>query len=125
MSEIKAIGKINLKYNGYSEPTYLFLNTYDNSIYLRGKGADAIPTISNLTLDKEPEYFEEDAEILEEIVLPYEKIDESDFRVELVLLFPTINVKVKVNYSYLYYGADGVMQELSFQTPINLIGGSY
>lgn len=129
MNEIKKIAKINMNYNGYNVPKYLYLNTYDNSVYIKNDtaGADYNATVkpTNLVLSKEPEYFEEDTELLEELKLPYEKINSSDLRVELVYSIPSLDAWFKVVYTYLDYGEDEIMQSFQFQTPINLNGGSY
>lgn len=45
MNEIKEIAKINLKYNDYSEPKFLFINTYDNSLYVGDETKAEIYTV--------------------------------------------------------------------------------
>ncbi|MDW4049127.1 hypothetical protein [Staphylococcus shinii] len=128
MNEIKEIAKINLKYNDYSEPKFLFINTYDNSLYVgdetKGGNLYGIPELTDIVLNEEPPYFEDDAEFVEEIKVPYNKMDETDFKAELIFLIPSLNIRIKTFYSYQDYGGlEGIMQGFGFKDAINISGG--
>ncbi|MDW4411625.1 hypothetical protein QI034_07740 [Staphylococcus saprophyticus] len=127
MKEIKEIAKVNFKYNGADKPKYLFLNTYDNSVYIGGSSTTderfEAPEITNVILDEEPEYFEEDATLIEEIKLPNNNKESQNFSIELVFFVPSLNLYIKSSFGQSYYATEGLMQDFNFNKPYNLTGG--
>ncbi|MDW4214778.1 hypothetical protein QI212_01970 [Staphylococcus saprophyticus] len=127
MNEIKKLAILKLKYKGAVQPLYLFINTYDNSVYWSSRPEEYeyfdAPTVTDIILEEEVPYFEEDAELVEEIEVPHKKRHEKDLRVELVFYSNSLGRYIKTRFQQNYYEREGLEQSFSFITPANLTGG--
>lgn len=127
MNEIKKLAVLNLKYRGAVKPLYLFINTYDNSVYWSGRPVEdeyfSDPSVTDIILEAEVPYFEEDAELVEEIEVPHKKYHEKDLQVELVFYSNSLDRYIKTRFQQRYYEREGLQQNFNFTVPANLTGG--
>lgn len=127
MNEIKELGTLRLEYKEAEYTMYLFLNTYDYSVYWSSRPvADEYfsdPNVTDIILEAEVPYFEEDAELVEEIEVPYKKNHEKDLQVELVFYSNSLGRYIKTRFKQVYYEREGLEQSFNFTIPANLTGG--
>ncbi|MCE5000995.1 hypothetical protein KJJ36_01145 [Staphylococcus pseudoxylosus] len=127
MNEIKELGTLKLEYKEAEYTMYLFLNTDDYSVYSSNQplGAEnfSAPNATDIVLNENVESFEEVAELIEEIKIPYKKYHEKDLQNELIFYSSSLDRYIKTRFEQRFYEFGNPEQSFYFNVAMNLSGG--